>query len=226
MFCALGAAPLLCLSHTFSVQVISVVWRIGLPILVVAGSASALVTAFRSRDRPAPMSRTSVAFIVLIWLELAGDAAFGDHRPTLERQWKGSAAILLVLAGALQLWRYRRRDRASTDRVPPASATQSVRHDGPATPVTMPSLGEGVNEVTVTHWLKQVGDHVEAGEPLVEVSTDKVDTEIPADTSGDLCEIRVQAGGTAPVGTIIAMIEPRADRPSEASTAPDRLGSG
>jgi pyruvate dehydrogenase E2 component (dihydrolipoamide acetyltransferase) len=66
----------------------------------------------------------------------------------------------------------------------------------------------------------------EAGEPLVEVSTDKVDVEIPADASGDPREIRVQAGGTAPVGTIIAMIEPQADRPSEASTTTDRLGSG
>jgi biotin carboxyl carrier protein len=179
------------------------------------------------------MSRASAAFMVLIWLKLAGEAAFGDHRPTFERQWKGSAAILLVLAGALQLWRYRRGDRvtpppaqSSTDQVPPASAAQSIRHDGPATPVTMPPLGEGVNEATVTHWLKQVGDHVEAGEPLVEVSTDKADTEIPADASGDLREIRVQAGSTAPVGTIIAMIEPSADRPSEASTAADRLGQG
>jgi pyruvate dehydrogenase E2 component (dihydrolipoamide acetyltransferase) len=78
----------------------------------------------------------------------------------------------------------------------------------------------------VTHWHKQVGDRVEAGEPLVEVSTDKVDTEIPADASGDLREIRVQAGGTAPVGTIIAVISPQADKPSEASTAADRLESG
>ena len=60
----------------------------------------------------------------------------------------------------------------------------------------------------------------------MEVSTDKVDTEIPADASGDLREIRVQTGGTAPVGTIIAMIESQADRPSEARTAADRLGSG
>jgi biotin carboxyl carrier protein len=178
------------------------------------------------------MSRNSAVFIGLMWLKLAGEAALGDHRPTFERQWKGSAAFLLVLAGAVQLWRYRRRGRvtpfsaqASTDRVPPASAAQFVRHDGPATPVTMPPLGKGVNEATVTHWLKQVGDHVEAGQPLVEVSTDKVDIEIPADASGDLREIRIQAGDTAPVGTIIAMIEPQADRPSEASTATDRLSS-
>jgi len=72
----------------------------------------------------------------------------------------------------------------------------------------MPALGRDVGEGTVTRWLKQVGDRVQVGEPLVEVSTDKVDTEIPADTSGDLREIRVPAGTTAPVGTTIAVIEP------------------
>jgi 2-oxoglutarate dehydrogenase E2 component (dihydrolipoamide succinyltransferase) len=75
----------------------------------------------------------------------------------------------------------------------------------------MPALGEEITEGTVTRWLKQVGERVEAGEPLVEVSTDKVDTEIPADASGELQEIRVPAGKTAPVGTTIAVIEPLAD---------------
>jgi pyruvate/2-oxoglutarate dehydrogenase complex dihydrolipoamide acyltransferase (E2) component len=59
----------------------------------------------------------------------------------------------------------------------------------------------------VTRWLKQIGDRVEAGEPLVETSTDKVDIEIPADTSGQLCEIRIPAGTTAPVGSSLAVIE-------------------
>ncbi|RSM70121.1 hypothetical protein DMB66_09795 [Actinoplanes sp. ATCC 53533] len=77
--------------------------------------------------------------------------------------------------------------------------------------VTMPALGEDIVEGTVIRWLKQVGDRVEAGEPLVEVSTDKVDTEIPAEASGELHEIRVPAGRTAPVGTPIAVIEPLAD---------------
>ncbi|MGI9196571.1 MAG: biotin/lipoyl-containing protein, partial [Candidatus Nanopelagicales bacterium] len=56
--------------------------------------------------------------------------------------------------------------------------------------VTLPALGESVTEGTVTRWLKQVGDTVVADEPLVEVSTDKVDTEIPAPASGVLLEIR------------------------------------
>ena len=72
----------------------------------------------------------------------------------------------------------------------------------------MPALGENVIEGTVTRWLKQVGDRVEAGEPLVEVSIDKVDAEIPANASGALHEIKIAAGRTAPVGATIAVIEP------------------
>ena len=75
----------------------------------------------------------------------------------------------------------------------------------------MPALGEEIVEGTVTRWLKRVGDRIGAGEPLVEVSTDKVDTEIPADVSGELREIRVPAGKTAPAGTTIAVITPLAD---------------
>ena len=59
-----------------------------------------------------------------------------------------------------------------------------------STSVTLPALGESVTEGTVSRWLKQVGDTVEADEPLLEVSTDKVDTEIPSPTSGVLLEIR------------------------------------
>src|SRR5690606_20213030 len=62
----------------------------------------------------------------------------------------------------------------------PAAAPRPSGPGGGATPVTMPALGESVTEGTVTRWLKQVGDTVEVDEPLLEVSTDKVDTEIPA----------------------------------------------
>ncbi len=72
----------------------------------------------------------------------------------------------------------------------------------------MPALAEDVLEATVTRWLKQVGDRIDAGEPLVEVSIDKVDIEVPADASGYLREIRISAGTTAPAGSIIAVIEP------------------
>ena len=72
--------------------------------------------------------------------------------------------------------------------------------------VTMPQLGESVTEGTVTRWLKQVGDRVEADEPLLEVSTDKVDTEIPSPASGTLVEIKVNEDDTADVGSELAVI--------------------
>ncbi|MGV1009879.1 MAG: biotin/lipoyl-containing protein, partial [Dermatophilaceae bacterium] len=72
--------------------------------------------------------------------------------------------------------------------------------------VTMPALGESVTEGTVTRWLKNVGDRVEVDEPLVEVSTDKVDTEIPSPFAGILEQILVQEDDTAAVGADIAVI--------------------
>ncbi|GAA0735281.1 2-oxoglutarate dehydrogenase, E2 component, dihydrolipoamide succinyltransferase [Dactylosporangium roseum] len=77
---------------------------------------------------------------------------------------------------------------------------------GETTPVKMPALGESVTEGTVTRWLKQVGDQVEADEPLLEVSTDKVDTEIPAPVSGTLLEIKVPEDETVEVGAELATI--------------------
>jgi len=72
--------------------------------------------------------------------------------------------------------------------------------------VFMPQLGETVADGTVTKWFKQVGDVVTRGEPLFEVSTDKVDTEIPAQADGVLSEILVGAGTTVDVGTKLAVI--------------------
>jgi pyruvate dehydrogenase E2 component (dihydrolipoyllysine-residue acetyltransferase) len=72
--------------------------------------------------------------------------------------------------------------------------------------VTLPQLGETVTEGTITQWFKQIGDTVAADEPLFEVSTDKVDTEVPSPVAGTLTEIRVQEGETVDVGTIIAVV--------------------
>ncbi|WP_448640083.1 2-oxoglutarate dehydrogenase, E2 component, dihydrolipoamide succinyltransferase [Geodermatophilus sp. URMC 63] len=77
---------------------------------------------------------------------------------------------------------------------------------GEGTPVTMPALGESVTEGTVTRWLKAVGDEVTADEPLLEVSTDKVDTEIPAPVSGTLLSISVNEDETVDVGAELAVI--------------------
>src|SRR6185369_3573224 len=84
--------------------------------------------------------------------------------------------------------------------------------------VTMPRLGESVTEGTVTRWLKKEGERVEADEPLLEVSTDKVDTEIPAPASGTLSSIRVGEDETVEVGVELAVID---EGGSGAAPAPD-----
>src|SRR5512133_2991921 len=75
-----------------------------------------------------------------------------------------------------------------------------------ATKVLVPSLGEGVEEVTVTSWLKQVGDSVNELEPLLEVESDKVTVEVPAPASGVVLKIEAQKGETAKVGELLAVI--------------------
>jgi pyruvate dehydrogenase E2 component (dihydrolipoamide acetyltransferase) len=72
--------------------------------------------------------------------------------------------------------------------------------------VKMPQMGESIAEGTIVKWLKRVGDSVKRDEPLFEISTDKVDAEIPAPTSGVLSEIKVQEGETVPVNTVVAVI--------------------
>jgi pyruvate dehydrogenase E2 component (dihydrolipoamide acetyltransferase) len=78
--------------------------------------------------------------------------------------------------------------------------------DGKTTTVTMPELGESITEGTITRWLKQEGDQVEADEPLFEISTDKVDTEVPSPVAGVLQSIKVQADETVEVGAELAVI--------------------
>jgi 2-oxoglutarate dehydrogenase E2 component (dihydrolipoamide succinyltransferase) len=86
--------------------------------------------------------------------------------------------------------------------------------------VTMPALGESVSEGTVTRWLKAEGDHVNVDEPLLEVSTDKVDTEIPSPVAGILQKIIVQIDQTVPVGAELAIIADGAATPVPAPAAP------
>ena len=86
--------------------------------------------------------------------------------------------------------------------------------------VTMPALGESVSEGTVTRWLKAEGDHVNVDEPLLEVSTDKVDTEIPSPVAGTLQKIVVQIDHTVPVGAELAIIADGAAAPAPVAAAP------
>ncbi len=101
--------------------------------------------------------------------------------------------------------------------------------------VILPQLGETVTEGTITQWFKSVGDTVAEDEPLFEVSTDKVDTEVPSPVSGTLTEIRVEEGDTVDVGTVIAVVgdadgaapaAPAAEPAAAAAPAPARCGSG
>ncbi|MHC5908834.1 biotin/lipoyl-containing protein, partial [Streptomyces sp. S6] len=85
-----------------------------------------------------------------------------------------------------------------------------------AVSVTLPALGESVTEGTVTRWLKAEGERVEADEPLLEVSTDKVDTEIPAPASGILASIKVAEDETVEVGAELAIIDDGTGTPAAA----------
>jgi len=85
--------------------------------------------------------------------------------------------------------------------------------------ITLPQLGETVTEGTITKWFKKVGDSVALDEPLFEVSTDKVDTEVPSPISGVLTEIRVAEGDTVPVGTVIAVVGDASSAPAPVAPA-------
>src|SRR5215213_4670267 len=95
--------------------------------------------------------------------------------------------------------------------------------------VVMPQMGESITEGTVSKWLKAVGDKIEKDEPILEISTDKVDAEVPAPGAGVLLEIKAQEGETVEVGTVVAVIgdesgaavsSPKPEAPSPAVEAP------
>ena len=88
---------------------------------------------------------------------------------------------------------------------------------GPGTDVRLPELGESVTEGTVTRWLKQVGDSIAVDEPLLEISTDKVDTEIPSPVAGTVLDIKVAEDETVEVGAVLAVVGAGEGAPAEAS---------
>ena len=98
-----------------------------------------------------------------------------------------------------------------------------------STDVLMPQMGESVAEGTLVRWIKKVGDTVDKDEPLFEISTDKVDTEVPSPGEGVVSQILVGEGQTVDVGTVLATIapagstpaEPASESPPEAETPPD-----
>ncbi|NLU77397.1 2-oxoglutarate dehydrogenase, E2 component, dihydrolipoamide succinyltransferase [Micromonospora sp. HNM0581] len=100
----------------------------------------------------------------------------------------------------------------------PAQAAEAPSGEG--TPVKMPALGESVTEGTVTRWLKQVGESVEVDEPLLEVSTDKVDTEIPSPVAGTVLDITVAEDETAEVGATLAVVGAAGGAPAVSKPEP------
>src|SRR5258708_31458052 len=87
------------------------------------------------------------------------------------------------------------------------------------TDVVMPQMGESIVEGTLTKWLKKPGEHVERDEPLFEISTDKVDTEIPAPVAGVLKEVLVEEGKTVAISTVVGRIEEGAGNGASAPVA-------
>lgn len=88
-----------------------------------------------------------------------------------------------------------------------------------ATEVVMPQMGESIAEGTITKWLKSVGDHVDRDEPLFEISTDKVDAEIPSPAAGTLTEIKFKEGETVEVNTVVALLDGNGAKPAVVETA-------
>src|SRR5277367_4987988 len=108
-----------------------------------------------------------------------------------------------------------------------------------AVDVVMPQMGESIFEGTITKWLKKPGDKVERDEPLFEISTDKVDAEIPSPSAGVLKEIKIPEGQTVPIQTVVAVIDgaggaaastpapaPAAAKPASAPAAPPPAAAG
>src|SRR5207249_6506319 len=90
----------------------------------------------------------------------------------------------------------------------------------------MPKLGESVTEGTIGKWLKQPGEKVDKYDLLVEVQTDKVNTEIPAEVSGTLKEIKVQEGETVPVGALLAVFDTAETEAATEAQSPTAAGEG
>ncbi|HLF56777.1 MAG TPA: biotin/lipoyl-containing protein, partial [Thermoanaerobaculia bacterium] len=95
-----------------------------------------------------------------------------------------------------------------------------------ATEVVMPQMGESIAEGTITKWLVKVGDRVERDQPLFEISTDKVDAEIPSPAAGTLLEIRHQEGETVPVQQVVAILGEAGESAPAAASPKDAAAPG
>jgi pyruvate dehydrogenase E2 component (dihydrolipoamide acetyltransferase) len=103
---------------------------------------------------------------------------------------------------------------------PAATQGNAPTAGGPGTEVLMPQMGESITEGTITKWLKKVGDTVQRDEPIFEISTDKVDAEIPSPVAGVLSEIKVAEGATVTINTVVAVIGGAAGKSATPAAAP------
>jgi pyruvate dehydrogenase E2 component (dihydrolipoamide acetyltransferase) len=135
--------------------------------------------------------------------EEAAEAEEGSEEAGTEEERESAAA---EAGGDGEQAEEKQAGEAAEAEEPEAQPRAEASGDGKTTTVTMPELGESITEGTITRWLKQEGDQVEADEPLFEVSTDKVDTEVPSPVAGVLKSIKVQADETVEVGAELAVI--------------------
>jgi pyruvate dehydrogenase E2 component (dihydrolipoamide acetyltransferase) len=136
----------------------------------------------------------------------------------------GAAASAPAAAAAPAPKQEPAKEEKKTEAPKPAAPAQPAAPAAPApsggTDVVMPQMGESIFEGTITKWLKKVGDSVQRDEPLFEISTDKVDAEIPAPASGTLSTIKVEAGSTVQINTVVAVIGGGAAKASAPAAAP------
>jgi 2-oxoglutarate dehydrogenase E2 component (dihydrolipoamide succinyltransferase) len=136
----------------------------------------------------------------------AGEAAAAKPAPASEGKATAPVAKSTAGDGATEA----ATEKAKSIAQPDAASSAAVPASGGAvlggTDVVMPQMGESIFEGTITKWLKQVGDTVQKDEPLFEISTDKVDAEIPAPIAGKLSEIKVPEGATVQINTVVAVI--------------------
>ena len=148
---------------------------------------------------PSPVAGTLVEI-------LAEEDDTVDVGAVIARVGDGSAAASEKPAAKEEKAEEKKEEPKAEEKKEEPKAEDKPAASGDATDVEMPELGESVTEGTITQWLKSVGDTVEVDEPLLEVSTDKVDTEIPSPVAGTLVEILAEEDDTVDVGAVIARV--------------------
>src|SRR5450759_3393203 len=128
----------------------------------------------------------------------------------IRRNWVSLLGVVIVLGGIALVYYYH---KLADERRAPQNDSWRARERRMATDVIMPQMGKSIAEATITKWLKKPGDSVKRDEPIFEISTDKVDAEIPSPVAGTLLEIRVPEGQTVAINTVVAVIGDAGEQP-------------